>query len=265
MSLRINFFGGPGVGKSTLAAQLFGWLKAENFDAELVQEFVKTWAYQGRQLKSFDHVFTFASQLHTEDLFLQSGVNMVVTDSPILLQVMYQYMKNLPGHVEMKHLAGVFEDQHPSINFLVDRQVEYKPQGRYQTAEAAAAIHADIVHYLDDWRVPFTKVDPGDLKAVLDKLDYEYGIRRTRVYGGLAEQDVKVLKAMFDLHKEHGSDSFFTTHQIWLLTELAGNLVWKTCNRLANRGRLIRGEPTSDGETFAIPVAEINIESFLNP
>jgi len=44
MSLRINFFGGPGVGKSTLAAQLFGWLKAENFDAELVQEFVKTWA-----------------------------------------------------------------------------------------------------------------------------------------------------------------------------------------------------------------------------
>ena len=61
------------------------YLKAEGFDAELVQEFVKTWAYQQRQLKSFDHVYTFASQLHTEDLYLQSGVNIIVTDSPMLL------------------------------------------------------------------------------------------------------------------------------------------------------------------------------------
>jgi nicotinamide riboside kinase len=178
MSLRICFFGGPGVGKSTLAAQLFGWLKAENFDAELVQEFVKTWAYQQRRLKSFDHVFTFASQLHTEDLYLQSGVNIIVTDSPVLLQVMYQYMRQLPGQVEMRHVAELFEDQHPSINFLVKRKVDYKPQGRYETPEAAAAIHDRIVRYLDQWSVPFTEVEPGNLSAVIDILDEEYGIRR---------------------------------------------------------------------------------------
>jgi len=266
MSLRINFFGGPGVGKSTLAAQLFGWLKAENFDAELVQEFVKTWAYQQRQLKSFDHVFTFASQLHTEDLYLQSGVNMIVTDSPILLQVMYQYVRALPGQVEMRHIAESFEDQHPSINFLVDRQVEYKPQGRYETPEAAAAIHGWVVKYLDQWRVPYTKIDPGDLTGVLDKMDEEYGIRRINVQAETdATHEKAVMKALMDLHVEHGFTDSFSTHQIWLLTEMSGNAVWKTCNRLVNKGRVVRGRATSEGETFAAHQATINVESFLRP
>ena len=66
MGLHINFFGGPGVGKSTLAAQLFGYLKAKGFDVELAQEFIKTWAYQRRELRSFDYVYTFAKQLHAE-------------------------------------------------------------------------------------------------------------------------------------------------------------------------------------------------------
>ena len=269
MSLRINFFGGPGVGKSTLAAQLFGWLKAENFDAELVQEFVKTWAYQGRQLKSFDHVFTFASQLHTEDLYLQSGVNMIVTDSPVLLQVMYQYMRNLPGQVEMRHIAESFEDQHPSINFLVKRRVEYKPQGRYETPEAAAAIHEWIVKYLDQWKVPYTEVDPGDLTGVLDTMDFEYGIRREKIQVETdATNEKAVLKALMELHVEHGFTDSFSTHQIWLLTEMSGNTVWKTCNRLVNKGRLVRGPATGEGETFAIDAHEqptINVDSFLKP
>ena len=61
---------------------------------------------------------------------------------------MYACMKQLPAASELKHVADAFELAHQSINFLVDRKVEYKPQGRYQTAEAAASIHGTIVNYL---------------------------------------------------------------------------------------------------------------------
>jgi nicotinamide riboside kinase len=260
MSLRVNFFGGPCVGKSTLAAQLFGYLKAEGFDAELVQEFVKTWAYQQRQLKSFDHVYTFASQLHTEDLYLQSGVNIIVTDSPMLLQVMYACMKQLPAASELKHVADAFELAHQSINFLVDRKVEYKPQGRYQTAEAAASIHGTIVNYLDAWHVPYTLVQPGDLQGVIDELDVEYGIRRTKL--GAAEHEAEtvhektVMRTLMDLHYEHGFSSFFSTHQIWLMSDLSGSAVYKACLRLVEKNKLLKGTPTSEGETFAVDARE---------
>jgi nicotinamide riboside kinase len=256
MSLRVNFFGGPCVGKSTLAAQLFAYLKAEGFDAELVQEFVKTWAYQQRQLKSFDHVYTFASQLHTEDLYLQSGVNIIVTDSPMLLQVMYGMHQQLPSANELKHIADTFELSHTSINFLVARRVDYKPQGRYQTAESAARMHDVITNYLNLWCVPFTVVEPGDLQAVIDQLDVEYGIRRTKL--GTVNQEVNIvhekatMKALMDLHYEHGFTSFFSTHQIWLLSDLAGNSVYKACLRLVEKGLVVKGEPTGEGETFAV-------------
>jgi nicotinamide riboside kinase len=178
VGLRINFFGGPGVGKSTLAAQLFGHLKAKGFDVELAQEFIKTWAYQRRELRSFDYVYTFAKQLHAEDLFLQAGVNMVVTDSPMMLQVMYAVHQQRPAARELRHIAEEFDRVYQSINFLVDRLVPYKPQGRYQTPGSAGAMHDTIANYLHEWRIPHITVPPGDLARVIQEMDKAYSIVR---------------------------------------------------------------------------------------
>ena len=46
--LRVNFYGGPGVGKSTLAARVYAELNSAGaVSTELVREFIKTWAYEG--------------------------------------------------------------------------------------------------------------------------------------------------------------------------------------------------------------------------
>lgn len=45
--LVINIFGGPGVGKSTVAAGLFYRLKCLHYSVELVEEFAKYLVYQG--------------------------------------------------------------------------------------------------------------------------------------------------------------------------------------------------------------------------
>lgn len=254
MGIRINFFGGPCVGKSTLAAQLFAYLKAANFDVEQVQEFVKTWAYQGRKMRSFDYVYTFANQLHAEDIFFQAGVNMIVTDSPLLLQVMYGRCEARPAMSELQHIAEEFERAHESINFLVRRSLEYKPKGRYQSDKEAAQMHEYIVKCLDQWRIPYVTVEPGDLEAVVSALDEAFGIKMNK----LTTADEKiVLKAVYDLHCDHGFTVYFDAHRVWLqAADLSGATVSKTLFALADRGRLVKGEMTSKGTYFAMDSEE---------
>ena len=61
---RICIYGGPGSGKSTLAAEMYSLLKKKKRSVELVREWVKNWAYQNKNIKSFDQVLIFANQLH---------------------------------------------------------------------------------------------------------------------------------------------------------------------------------------------------------
>ncbi|MEN6367651.1 MAG: AAA family ATPase [Thermoguttaceae bacterium] len=171
--MRINFYGGPGVGKSTLAALTFGWLRQIGQSAELVQEWIKDWAYLGKQMKSFDQVYTFASQLHTEDVLLQAGVEFIVTDSPVYLQCMYALHEKMKAANELWKIAARFEEAYPSINFLVlrDRTVPYEQEGRYQSLTDAKEIDRFIALCLKDWHVPVKTVGTGDIDVIRNHID----------------------------------------------------------------------------------------------
>lgn len=134
--LRINLYGGPGVGKSTLAARIYAQLQQDGFTSvELVREFVKPWAYEKRRLTVCDQVFAFANQLWNEERMLQAGVKVVITDSPILLQCFYTEMLNLSVGWGLEHVAYECTKFCPTLDFLVRRYVPYTPEGRYQTVE----------------------------------------------------------------------------------------------------------------------------------
>lgn len=45
----INLFGGPGIGKSTLAAGLFEHMKIAGFNVELVNEYAKDMVWEQRE------------------------------------------------------------------------------------------------------------------------------------------------------------------------------------------------------------------------
>ena len=61
--MRICLYAGPGAGKSTTAAWLFSQLKMQDYDIELVTEYVKQWTYTKRLPVGFEQMLILANQL----------------------------------------------------------------------------------------------------------------------------------------------------------------------------------------------------------
>lgn len=167
--LRINFYGGPGVGKSTLAAKVYAALNQTGV-AELVREFVKSWAYENRRPDAFDQVYTFANQLWSEHRLHKAGVKVIVTDSPVLLQCVYAELLDSRIAANLSDIARHYEDHHQSINFFVRRCVPYDPAGRYQSADELAALDKRILHWLTVWKLPYLVVEPEDWEFILQTI-----------------------------------------------------------------------------------------------
>lgn len=90
----INFYGGPGIGKSTLAAHIFAQLKTEGIKTELVGEFAKDLVYDKAYNVMADQHYLFAQQAHRLWRLAQSGVEVAVCDSPLLLNMAYNQDPN---------------------------------------------------------------------------------------------------------------------------------------------------------------------------
>ena len=90
----INFYGGPGIGKSTLAARVYSQLKIEGIKTELVGEFAKDLVYEKAYNVMADQHYLFAQQAHRLWRLAQSGVEVAVCDSPLLLNMAYNQDPN---------------------------------------------------------------------------------------------------------------------------------------------------------------------------
>src|SRR6187399_572968 len=84
----INFFAGPGAGKSTLAAGLFYKMKKLGINVELVTEYYKELVWENIHQSSSDYLYILASQNRRLER-LRGKVDFAVTDSPLLLPGYY--------------------------------------------------------------------------------------------------------------------------------------------------------------------------------
>ncbi len=168
MSLRINFYGGPGVGKSTLAARVYADLKQLGVNSiELVPEFIKPWAYEGKQFDSFGNTYVFGNQLWSELRFLNAGVDIIVSDSPMMLQCAYAYQANKIIGSSLRDIALQYEKQYPSLNFFVDRTVPGPLRARYQTKEELETLDCSIRQFLQDCNHPSYPVRITDYDFIM--------------------------------------------------------------------------------------------------
>ena len=172
---RICVYGGAGSGKSTLASWLASEVTIAGYDVQVSLEYVKKWVYTGKQPKSFDQVYLFSKQMYAEDSYLSSGVEIVVTDSPLLLSCSYAQHNGCPFANELISIAKKFDEQYPAINILLDRHnIPYKTKGRFQTYEEAVALDKSIEEFMKIHVPDYTKARTKDrqdiLINILDKL-----------------------------------------------------------------------------------------------
>lgn len=149
MTTYINLFGGPGIGKSTAAAELFARFKKQGKSVELVTEFAKDLVWENRQ--STLEIQPYVSMKQFRNLArLKGKVDYVITDSPIIKDSVYarRYATDLPQDYH-NLLFFLHENLGDSINILLTREHMYDSEGRYQTEDQATEIDRELRFLLE--------------------------------------------------------------------------------------------------------------------
>lgn len=156
MTRIINLYGGPGTGKSTLAADVYARLKRQGFNAELVREYVKNWAWEGRAISVYDQIYFAAKQIRYESM-LFGKVDFIVTDSPVWLAGFYAryYDTDSGGRIAegIEEVIQCFHSQasvdgHAHDHILLERTKPYNTAGRYQDEATARRMDSKIYDYV---------------------------------------------------------------------------------------------------------------------
>lgn len=143
----VNMFGAPGAGKSTGAAYVFSKLKLAGINAELVTEFAKDKVWEGNQAVFQNQAYIFGKQYFRISR-LQDKVDVVITDSPILLSSFYNKDKLL--NKELDALVTKVFESYQNFNVYINRVKTYNPAGRFQTEEESDKLAMDLEKFLTD-------------------------------------------------------------------------------------------------------------------
>lgn len=158
----INFIGGPGVGKSTTAANLFAFMKQKDINCELVAEYAKGVVWREAQPILKDQLYIFAKQ-HNAQFRLQGKVQYMITDSPLILSLHYGKYES----EEFRKLVRVKWNGFNNINFYITRTKIYNPNGRNQNEAEANEIAREILNILETERIDYTPIESNsDIKNI---------------------------------------------------------------------------------------------------
>jgi|TARA_B110000971_G_scaffold27322_1_gene24528 ABC-type phosphate transport system ATPase subunit len=146
----INFYGGPGSGKSTQASGLFYKMKALGYSVELVNEFAKECVWEGNVPMLKDQLWVLAHQ-HRKLVRLRDKVDYIITDSPVLLSIVYRNVYDGPMYTDvMDKLALECYHLYDNINVVLKRTDQFDDVGRAQDRAHSEKIDSDILTVLHD-------------------------------------------------------------------------------------------------------------------
>ncbi len=161
----VNFFAGPGCGKSTGASWLFSQLKLNGVDCEYVSEFAKdkVWENNGEVFKC-EFYITGKQSFKVSRCF--GKVDVIITDSPIAISMAYSESDKFKSAV----LEEFNKYEKNNMNILLRRTVPYDQNGRFQTEDEAKNIDDKIKNTLDESEIPYMIINGNvdGYKVILD-------------------------------------------------------------------------------------------------
>ena len=179
MSKIINLFGGPGIGKSSIAAGLTYKLKKKHIKVDNPYEFPKQLAWDENHLAIRDQLYVLANQ--NRGIVKSFGkVDYIILDSPILLSLVYRneysgntYLSNLYGESFDNMVLDVF-NQYDNINIVLERTSgDYNVKERYQTIDQSLILDKKIEETLIKNNLSYfrVKVNEESVDYILDILN----------------------------------------------------------------------------------------------
>ncbi len=153
----VNLFAGPGSGKSTTCAGVFAKLKLAGVNCEMALEYAKDKVWEESNKVLDDQIYVFGKQLHR--IFrLKDKVDVVITDSPILLSIIYDKTGN-------KYFSDLVLNQFNNFdnrNYFIERTTVYNPKGRLQTEDEAKEIDKVLLDLLKDCNIEYDSVGKNE-------------------------------------------------------------------------------------------------------
>jgi hypothetical protein len=162
----VNMFGGPGCGKSTMTADVFARLKWQGIDCEMALEYAKNKVWEDCEATLRDQIYVFGKQLHRQ-FVLEDKVPVVLSDSPLLLSILYDYNNN----ATFRELVLQQFHRNHNINVLLKRRKKYVKNGRMQTLEEAIDKDNELRAILDDNGIQYVELEGApDSALVIEQL-----------------------------------------------------------------------------------------------
>jgi len=155
MSVIINLFGGPGVGKSTIAAELFVALRKERISCEYITEYAKDKTWEGSTNVLNNQLYVFGKQ-HHKMFIVNDKVDVLVCDSPLILSPIYG------GYSFQDTFYKLVIEEHnkfTNINIIINRSTIYDVNGRAQSEEDAILVDKNIIKHLEHFNIEYIEYD----------------------------------------------------------------------------------------------------------
>lgn len=83
----------------------------------------------------------------------QKDVDIIITDSPLLLSILYNHDERLTDNFT-NTVLDVFHSYN-NLNFYLERTKNYNTKGRFQSEEEAKGIDKNIKNVLDTYNIPY--------------------------------------------------------------------------------------------------------------
>ena len=170
MSKIINLFGGPGIGKSSIAAGLTYKLKKKHISCDAPYEFPKVLAWDKNKEAIGDQLYVVANQ-HRGIAKSYGKVKYIIVDSPILLSLVYKnyynnsetYPAKLYGKEFDEMVLSIF-NQYDNLNIILKRNIEgdHNDAERYQGLPESIELDNLIKYSLDTNNIPYIEVMVDD-------------------------------------------------------------------------------------------------------
>lgn len=160
-ALVVNFFGGPGAGKSTLALGVASKLKQIGVNCEYIHEFAKELTWDERFNAMKNQTLILGSQYEMLRRCIDQ-VDVIITDTSLLNSALYG--QKLAFSDKISDLAIAMFNSMENMTFVVDREKEYSSVGRSQSEEEAHNIDRMVRTFLNTCVIDYHHV-PGSAKG----------------------------------------------------------------------------------------------------